>query len=201
MTPYEPMNRPPDFDKDEVLDAAMETIWSKGYNAASLADLTGAMGLSKSSFYNSFGNKQQILLDVIDAYTAAQAKAMARMLGGSGFRDGLNALFETIVNGNNGGKGCLLVNCASEVALHDARAAAHVREGFGEMARVFAARARRAQADGELDAAADPEALAHSLIAVIAGLRVLAKTGTDRRMLRAVVRQALDGLIGAQGRG
>ena len=38
------MNRPPEFNKNEVLDAAVETIWSKGFNAASLSDLTGAMG-------------------------------------------------------------------------------------------------------------------------------------------------------------
>lgn len=192
------MNRPPEFDKNEVLDAAVETIWSKGFNAASLSDLTGAMGLSKSSFYNSFGNKQQLLLDAIDAYASAQARALAHLFARRGFREGLNTLFNSIVNGNNEGRGCLLVNCASEVALHDARAAAHVREGFDEMARVFAAGARQAQEDGNLDAAADPEALARSLIAFIAGLRVLAKAGMDRQTLRMAVQQALAGLIGTK---
>jgi AcrR family transcriptional regulator len=128
----------------------MATIWAKGFSAASLSDLIDAMELSKSPFYNSFGNKQQALLDAIDAYTTAQAKALALLLDQHGFRDGLNALFETIVNGNNDGRGCLLVNCASEVAPHDAKAAVDVRDGFGEMARVFAHRARRAVDDGEL---------------------------------------------------
>lgn len=190
------MNRPPEFDRQKALDAAVETIWKNGYNAASLHDLTEAMGLSKSSFYNSFGNKQRVLLDAIDAYTDSQARAMARLFAAKGFRGGLETLFETIIGNNNDGRGCLLVNCASEVALHDARAAAHVREGFSEMAAVFAAEARRAIAAGELAAAADPETLATTAIAFIAGLRVLAKTGMDRSAMRATVRQTLDSLLG-----
>jgi TetR/AcrR family transcriptional regulator, transcriptional repressor for nem operon len=192
------MIRPLDFDKDKALNAAMETFWAKGYNAASLSDLTEAMELSKSSFYNSFGNKQELFLEVIDAYASAQAKALARLLGERRFRDGLNMLFDAIVNGNNDGKGCLLFNCAGEVALHDARAAARVREGFNEMARVFSLRAQRARSEGELDPAADPEILAHSLIAFVGGLRMLAKTGADRPTLRTVVRQTLDSLTGSQ---
>lgn len=186
------MNRPPEFDKQKALDAAVETIWKNGYNAASLSDLTDAMGLSKSSFYNSFGNKQQVLLDAIDAYTDAQAKTTARLFAAKGFRGALETLFEAIIRNNNDGRGCLLVNCASEVALHDARAATHVREGFTVMARIFASEARRAMEKGELPQTADPEALATSVVAFIAGLRVLAKTGVDRSTLRTTVQRTLD---------
>lgn len=62
------MARPREFDVDKVLDAAMAAFWTKGYEATSLADLTSAMGLSKSSFYKAFGSKRALFLTIMDRY-------------------------------------------------------------------------------------------------------------------------------------
>lgn len=189
------MPRPLDFDKETVLVAATDLIWTRGYNATSLSDLTEAMGLSRSSVYNTFGSKQEVLLAAIGSYSAARAREFARLLAKPRFRAGVDTLIETIIVDNNQGRGCLLINCATEVALHDARAATAVREGFNDLTHAIAMRAHQAREDGELAADADPDVLARSLITVIIGLRVMAKAGMDRRALRATARQALDRLL------
>ena len=46
--------RPREFDANGARDIAMHLFWSQGYDATSLSDLLSAMGLSKSSFYQTF---------------------------------------------------------------------------------------------------------------------------------------------------
>jgi TetR/AcrR family transcriptional repressor of nem operon len=190
------MARPLDFDRQTVLAAAADLIWARGYNAASLADLTGAMGISRSSVYNTFGSKRELLIAALECYAAAQVRDLSKLLVENGIRDGLRMLFESTITDNNQGRGCLLVNCASEVAPHDTRAATVVREGLNDLTHVIAVQVRQGKEDGELDTSADPEALARGLITFITGLRIMAKAGMDRRSLRTMARQALESLVG-----
>jgi TetR/AcrR family transcriptional regulator, transcriptional repressor for nem operon len=189
------MARPLEFNKQEVLDAATDLIWAQGYNGASLAELVEAMGLNKSSFYNSFGSKEDVLRAAIDIYSAAQVRMLERLFAKSGFREGLSALSASVIKDNNDGRGCLLVNCAAELALQEPRAVKHVREGFDAIAGVFAAQAQAAQARGELDPAVDPRSLAQSLVAFISGLRILVKSGMDRGALTLAARDTLGRLV------
>lgn len=191
-----PVPRPLDFDRQDALDAATDLIWERGYNATSMSELTDRMGISRSSIYNTFGGKQELLLASIENYSAAQARELSRILDSGGFRDGLEELVEQVVSSNNRGRGCLLVNCAAELSLHDARAACVIREGLNDLADAMATRARRARDDGEIAADTDPDLLARSLVTFITGLRIMAKSGMDRRTIRAVARESLGALLG-----
>ncbi|MEK9754967.1 MAG: helix-turn-helix domain-containing protein, partial [Rhodospirillaceae bacterium] len=62
------MARPREFNREQVLERAMQVFWSKGYAATSMRDLTEAMGLSKSSLYDTFGSKHDLFLESIDFY-------------------------------------------------------------------------------------------------------------------------------------
>src|SRR5882724_6357466 len=60
--------RPRTFDIDAALDAALHVFWRKGYDGASLADLTGAMGINRPSLYAAFGNKEALFRKALDRY-------------------------------------------------------------------------------------------------------------------------------------
>src|SRR5256885_4367807 len=62
------MGRPRAFREDKALDAAMRVFWEKGYEGASLDDLTAAMGINRSSLYSSFGDKEQLFKQAIAHY-------------------------------------------------------------------------------------------------------------------------------------
>src|SRR4029077_15769536 len=68
--------RPRSFDKEKALDAALQVFWRKGYEGASLTDLTSAMGIEKPSMYAAFGDKEQLFRQVLDHYQKGPANMM-----------------------------------------------------------------------------------------------------------------------------
>src|SRR4029079_14289460 len=65
--------RPREFDADEALDRALEVCWRKGYEGASLAELTEAMGINRPSLYAAFGNKEALFRRAFDRYADGPA--------------------------------------------------------------------------------------------------------------------------------
>src|SRR6201995_3264849 len=63
------VGRPREFDTEEALSSALKVFWRKGYEGASLADLTEAMGITKPSLYAAFGNKEELFRKALDRYT------------------------------------------------------------------------------------------------------------------------------------
>ena len=62
------MPRPKEFIPDDAIEKAMQVFWHKGYEATSMEDLLSAMDLNRGSLYDTFGDKRQLFLKVIDRY-------------------------------------------------------------------------------------------------------------------------------------
>ena len=54
------MGRPKKYDREAVLDRAMQAFWRNGYEATSTADLEAQMGVNRSSLYAEFGSKEAL---------------------------------------------------------------------------------------------------------------------------------------------
>jgi len=115
--------RPRAFDEAKVLEAALEVFWRQGYEATSLDDLTSAMGLSRSSFYGAFGSKQAVLAAALKAYSDANL-ARLKEIAAAGGPDPVGAMLAALTGLEAGQKGCLLVNCITELAPHQEDVAA-----------------------------------------------------------------------------
>ncbi|MEO1748803.1 MAG: TetR/AcrR family transcriptional regulator [Pseudomonadota bacterium] len=115
--------RPKSFERDKVLDAAVLVFWKKGYEGASLDDLTGAMGINRPSLYSTFGNKRDLFLAALDRYTAVQGSAQSAPLHTEPtIRAAIAGFYREIirtVSTQNGPCGCLIASVASEVAERD----------------------------------------------------------------------------------
>ena len=82
--------RPRNFDRSIALHQAMKLFWERGYEGTSFDDLIAAMGISPSSFYNSFGNKERLYQEATEAYMARASEWFAgRAQGQHGCEDRL----------------------------------------------------------------------------------------------------------------
>lgn len=192
------VGRPLQFDPRASLEGAMEAFWSRGYEATSLQDLLAATGLSKSSLYREFGDKQQLFAHCLDHYCRQQAEAMHQRLEHSDSALGfIEQLFYNIADTPRNEaqrRGCLLMNTASEFGLSEPEITDRVASGKAAFARVFRAAVERAQGEGDIPAERNSKALADYLVSNMSGLRNLLKTGMERRDARAVVATMLAAL-------
>ena len=168
----------------------MDLLWTKGYEATSLDDLCEATGLSRSSFYATFGSKRNLLLRSVDRYVERRTPNIAAILAQplpirDAFADLLKQFIDQIVAGT-GRRGCFLGNCAAELPRSDRAALAQVRQGLGRTEAVFREALARAKARGELQPKADVDALARFLTAGIQGLRLVGKVNPNRAVLEDI---------------
>ncbi len=118
MSDTKKIGRPRNFDIDEALLAAMNVFWSKGYDGASLKDLTKAMGISGPSMYAAFGDKRELYLKTIDQYADVDGCAPVVAFESEpdiekavqGF---LEAVIEYSTDHSGGTSGCFLASCVS----------------------------------------------------------------------------------------
>ncbi|MDH5668701.1 MAG: TetR/AcrR family transcriptional regulator [Nitrospira sp.] len=183
--------RPLEFDPQQALDAAVEVFWSKGYEATSMNDLLGAMALSKSSLYQTFGGKRQLFLRCLGRY---QERFSAEMRGAlqsapSGLRF-ISGVFENVANTAEkceGAKGCLVANSASEFGQRDMGLSKSVGRGLQGMGQIFIEALQRAQREGDLSTKADVNVLANYLVGAMTGLRTMIKAGLSKVEARSMV--------------
>lgn len=115
------MGRPMSFDKELALEKATQLFINKGYAATSLSELIAELGIVKPSFYNAFGNKKGLLLQVMDHYYLRYEVGLKEILSQSKkLSETLDDLFQMVLDNhqdNQQNPGCLIVSCANE--CHD----------------------------------------------------------------------------------
>ena len=192
------MPRHKEYQREIVLDRAIETFWRNGYEATSIADLVGAMGIHRGSLYAGFGNKEGVFAAALERYIATSP--WYRVLtddSDAPFPDLMAALFGAFVEiGTNDllRRGCLLTNTAVELSPHNHDVSVIVAKSTKALEDALAVRIRKAQARGEVDVGKDNRALAQFIIAAIHGLRVVSKVTTERAVLRNIADQVLDAI-------
>lgn len=187
------MARPREFEEDRAVDAAMRAFWRSGYEATSTQDLCEATGLGRSSIYNTFHSKRTLFERSLGRYmTARTDAAVAALERPAPIREKLrDLLWETVDPPADDPVGCLVVNSLVELAPKDEEIGAALARDQArrhEALRTALDAARRA---GELPRTADPEALAHFVMATISGMRVMARGGADRTVLASITETAL----------
>ena len=180
------MGRPREFDIETALDDALRVFWRLGYEGASMAELTEAMGITKPSLYAAFGNKEELFRKTLDRYAdgpgvyarVALQKATAREV----VEHILYASADVLTNPDN--PGCLAV----QGALSCSEAAETIKQELMDRRTRgeddLRARFERAIAEGELPATTDAADLSRYISTILQGMAVQAAGGVDRTKLR-----------------
>ncbi|MET3352518.1 UNVERIFIED_ORG: TetR/AcrR family transcriptional repressor of nem operon [Xanthobacter viscosus] len=193
------MARPRAFDENEVLDAAIRCFWMHGYEATSVRDLASSMGLTGASLYNAFGDKHALYERALKRYVDESVADRIRRLEDPVIapRAAIGAFFDEIVERSLNDpdmKGCMVVNAAVELGPHDPELRAAAGRTLGEIEAFFRRRVAAGQKVGAISADQTAEDLAHMLLGVLLGIRVLARIRPERALLEGVLRPALAAL-------
>ncbi|MEI5679641.1 MULTISPECIES: TetR/AcrR family transcriptional regulator [unclassified Mesorhizobium] len=193
--------RPRSFDRDEALRRAMRVFWQKGYDGASLSDLTAAMGINSPSLYAAFGCKEALFREAADLYSATEGVDIWKAFESpSTAREAMaNFLRASAIAFSEPGdpKGCLIVLGAlnpSDGNLEVFRDLSHRRQANVED---FKNRLKLAIEQDELPETIDCEAIAVFYLAVQQGMSIQARDGASRERLLSIGEGAMaawDGL-------
>ena len=186
--------RPKAFDREKVQIQALQLFWRKGYTATSIEDLVEALHLSRSSLYDTFGDKRTLFLDALKLYSKGVLSRVEHALkespsGVDGIRTLLNELTAS-VGSESGAMGCFMVNSVAELAPYDT----DVTEIAAAYTTTFQRLLTDALKQDTVTRKQTAEQLAAYVFNVIQGMRILIKSGATREQMQAVSAITLNSL-------
>jgi AcrR family transcriptional regulator len=169
-------------------------FWARGYEGATLPELTKAMGINRPSLYAAFGNKEQLFRKALDRYQTGPMSFFTEALKEPTARTAAEAIFSGFIHmqrNREKARGCLIVSgalTAGEEAETVRRELAQLRQAIVKTLRE---RFNRAVQDGDLPAETDCATLARFTATVLGGLAVQAASGATEKELRLVAALAM----------
>jgi AcrR family transcriptional regulator len=186
--------RPREFDLDEALAAALRVFWKKGYEGASLTDLTEAMGITKPSLYAAFGNKEALFRKALDLYEREKLAYVGEALQAPTSRQVAERLLRgalAMQTSEFEPKGCMRILTSVSCGPEAESIRADLMERRQSSQRALCERMNRAKAEGDLPENTDVDGLCAYLGAILGGMSVQAGSGAPRAQLEGLVETAL----------
>ena len=191
--------RPRGFEVEAVLDKAIDVFWLEGYDGADYAKLIEAMGMSKPSIYNAFGDKQSLFMHTLRRYaqTFASAPGLA-MLAEEGIEAKLRTFFRVLIENMaspDHPHGCLMISVASDTSGHNTEVREFLAGGLRQADASFEATLTAAVTAGELPEAFPAADRAKLWTDLVQATAARARAGSSREELNALALRACDAIL------
>jgi TetR/AcrR family transcriptional regulator, transcriptional repressor for nem operon len=188
--------RPREFDEGDVVAAARDEFWTRGYTATSVDDLTTVTGLGKGSLYGAFGDKHGLFLRALDDYITSALDGVRAQL-----RDPAHSAYDRLtrhlraqaraVAADTGRRGCMMAKSAAELGASDDAVERAVERAYAAWRADLVDCIKQAQRDGAIDDKTNPLALATTLLAFMRGLEALHKAGAKPAQIKSAADQMI----------
>ena len=189
------MARTKDFDESEVLKKAVCLFWDKGYNGTSMQDLVDGLGISRSSLYDTFGDKHQLYLKALDTYRQGYGSELCTLTSeATSAKEAIQKLLDFVVNdllNDEQRKGCFMVNAGVELGSHDEQVNQLICATENQLEQAFLKVIKQGQEKGEINKNKDPQALARFFNNTVKGLQVSVKSTAERSFFEDIIQTAL----------
>jgi AcrR family transcriptional regulator len=189
-----PIGRPRGFDPEEALDGAMHVFWQKGFEGASLNDLTAAMGIQPASLYKAFGNKEALFEQVLARYLDGPVAFMHAALNEpTAYAVAKRILHQTaeFLTRSRSRPGCMMIQAALAGGAEAKRVRRRLIALRVKEQDALRRRFERAKSEGDLPNDADASDLARFVTTLFQGMTVQAINGATRRELLRLSDMAL----------
>lgn len=196
------MARPKNFDQHQVMVNAMLVFWHKGYQSTSMKDLELATGLKPSSFYNTFGSKEDFFLMVLDYYAekvvgARIERYLLQTDPVKGIKDFFTTCFTDLPKGKEG-IACLLVNSMSEIAVHHDGIRKVLNKNENVLRGHFLRCIEQAKQEKRISNLHESDILANQLLITLNGLLVSSKAIKNNQKMLKACEQSLTFILGEE---
>jgi TetR/AcrR family transcriptional repressor of nem operon len=185
------MNRPRSFDLDELRERLTDVFVEHGYRGTSMSMLSEAAGLGRQSLYNAIGDKEAAYVQSLDCASQRNAALKAAMEKAPNGRRAIERFFEEVINVSVAldptHNHCILTAGLME-GIEAEAVAAKLREKWHELCIGLQSQVERGQADGSIRSDAPAESMTAMLVTVFLGIRVAARTPTQRASLENTAR-------------
>ncbi|MCT7377147.1 TetR/AcrR family transcriptional regulator [Chelativorans salis] len=195
--------RPRSFDRAAALRQAMEVFWAKGYDGASLSDLTAAMGINSPSLYAAFGSKEALFREAVALFETEGTEIWSAIpeepTAYAAFERFLVASAKVYTRPGQPA-GCLIVLSALNATDANVNICQELRDKRAANVATLRDRLERAVREGELPEGMDCLAAASFYATVQQGMSIQARDGASYETLRSVAACAMaawDGLTAA----
>lgn len=176
----------------------MQLFWRKGYTATSIEDLVETLHLSRSSLYDTFGDKRTLFLDALKLYSERVLSRLAKVLKESpSALGGIQTLFDELiadVGSASGAMGCFIVNSVAELVPYDADVTKIATAYADTFQRLLAEALTKAELEDKVTRKQTPEQLAVYVFNVVQGLRILIKSGATHEQVEALCTVTMESL-------
>jgi AcrR family transcriptional regulator len=188
------MARPRSFDQADVLHRAMRVFWEKGYEGASLKDLTRAMGINGPSIYGAFGNKRSLFEQALECYGNGPARYVAEAMGKPTAREVVERLLrgacDSLTDPANP-PGCMTLRAGLANSADAEETDVLLSRARRGTLQALTDRLERASGEGDLAPDVNPASLARQVMTVAHGLTPQAIDGATREEVHNIVDQML----------
>ena len=174
--------RPQIFSEEEALEKATQLFWSKGYEATSTDDLLSAMGIGKSSFYNTFKGKRELFEKVIDNFVNLSVAGLLKdAQAGTDPVEAIKNFFRTLATAPGGmhQKGCFMGNTVVELSNIDKPLQSMAIRRLKKMEQLFFDLVKKAQQNGLLQSKEDASIIARYLVTMWNGINITRRMYPD----------------------
>lgn len=192
------MGRPLKFDRQAAIELVMNEIWRSGFEACSVKAMSEKLGITRSSFYNTFKSREALFLEALELYfSQSPDRALANVGRDESVLGVLTRLFREICRSRAcdlQARGCLVVNCVAELVGVDETLGPVLENAFlGSIDRLERL-LNQAVTNGEIEDRGDIRGKALALQSLMIGLSVMAKVVRPEKELWAAAKQTLKGL-------
>lgn len=185
------MPRIEEFDKEMVLQKAMNVFWEKGYNGSSMQDLVDATGLNRSSIYNTFGSKLELYQNTLSHYQKETVGVFQKVLLRA--KNPLNAIrliFENFlpeIMSDSKGKGCFTMNCKAEMGNQEPNIQKWLLDTQEHSLALFKGLIEDGQEQGLINRKQDSKSYAYFIFNAFQGFRMTGILVKDRIVLQQII--------------
>jgi len=173
----------------------MLVFWEKGYDATSIPDLLKAMGLSRSSLYETFVDKQTLYVEALHHYKKIGENKRNLLVNAPSAKVGIRQYFDQHISSayhEDLPKGCLITNATTGMDSPDEQLRKLIRDRFEVLEQSFYELLRKGQQTGEIDPKKDIKVLSHLLLNLNHSINVISKINSDKEVVHDMINTVIE---------